>query len=208
VDALVPSSPDSLVTVTSRSRLSGLEADLWIELGDLSERAAVKLLGRLIGAARVENEHAAVAKIIKSCGSSPLAIRVIGGKLAPLAHLSLTEFADRLSSADPFAELVSGQASVQDRYARWYQELPEESKAAARCLAELSSAPFTHIEACQALAFAGFAPDRTFELLFELSMLSTSEQFDEVTAHAVADVTLHAEMYEMPPLMRQFLLRG
>jgi hypothetical protein len=208
VDALVPSSPDSLVIVTSRSRLSGLEADLWIELGDLSERAAAKLLGRLIGAARVEHEYAAITQIIKCCGSSPLAIRVIGGKLAPLAHLSLTEFADRLSSADPFAELVSGQASVEERYARWYQELPEESKAAARCLAELSPGPFTHIEACQALAFAGFAPDRAFELLFELSMLSTSEQFDEVTAHAVADVTLHAEMYEMPPLMRRFLLRG
>ena len=205
VDTLVPSSPDSLVIVTSRSRLSGVEADAWVELGDLSEHEASRLLARLIGADRVEQDHAAVAQIIASCGASPLAIRVIGGKLAAQPRLPLAEFAARLSAADPFAELVSGQASVQARYARWYDELSEESKAAAKCLADLSSGPFTHIEACQALSFAGLHPDQAFDLLVELSMLSASDSFDEVTAHAVADVTLHAEMYEMPPLMRTFL---
>ena len=206
-DAILPSSPESLVIITSRSRLSGLEADEWIELGDFTEWEASQLLGRLIGEDRTEREGSAVAKIIACCGSSPLAIRVIGAKLSALPHLSLTEFAERLFAADPFAELVSGQSSVEARYAKWYADLPEESKAAARCLAELSPGPFTHIEACQALAFEGHSPDRAFELLLELSMLSTSAAFDEVTAHAVADVTLHAEMYEMPPLMRRFLLR-
>jgi DNA-binding SARP family transcriptional activator len=207
-DAVLPSSPESLVLITSRSRLSGLEADQWIELGDLTEWEASQLLARLIGERRVEAEYPAIAKIVACCGSSPLAIRVIGGKLSALPHLSLADFAARLSAADPFSELVSGQTSVEARYARWYEGLPEESRAAARCLAELSPGPFTHIEACQALAFAGHAPDRTFELLLELGMLSASAAFDEVTAHAVADVTVHAEMYDMPPLMRRFLLRG
>jgi hypothetical protein len=207
VDAILPSSPESLTIVTSRSRLSGLEADQWIELGDFTEREASQALARLIGEQRVAAERAAVAKIIACCGSSPLAIRVIGGKLSALPHLSVAEFAARLAGADPFRELVSGQASVAARYATWYDALPQESKAAALCLAELSAGPFTHIEACQALAFSGHDPDRTFELLIELSLLSASAAFDEVTAHAVSDVTLHAEMYEIPPLMRRFLLR-
>lgn len=207
-DTVLPSSPESLVIITSRSRLSGLEANQWIELADFTEWEASQLLARLIGERRVDRERQAVAGIIASCGSSPFAIRVIGSKLSAVPHLSLADFAARLAGGDPFAELVSGQVSVEARYAKWYQGLPEESRAAARCLAELSAEPFTQIEACQALAFEGHSPDRAFELLLERGMLSASEAFDEVTAHAVADVTLHAEMYEMPPLMRRFLLRG
>lgn len=207
-EAVLPSSPDSLVIITSRSRLSGLEADQWIELADFTEWEASQLLARLIGERRVDREPQAVAKIIARCGSSPLAMRVIGSKLSAIPHLSVADFAARLAGDDPFAELVSGQVSVEARYAKWYQDLPEESRAAARCLAEMSAEPFTQIEACQALAFEGHSPDRAFELLLERGMLSASEAFDEVTAHAVADVTVHAEMYEMPPLIRRFLLRG
>ncbi len=207
-EAVLPTSPESLVIITSRTRLSGLEADRWIELGDFTEGEAAQLLTRLIGEQRMEQDGSAIARIMDCCGNSPLAIRMIGSKLAALPHLSLTEFADRLAASDPFTELGSGQTSVEARYARWYEELSAESKAAARCLADLSDGPFTHIEACQALAFEGHSPDRAFESLLELSMLSTSQTFDEVTAHAVADVTLHAEMYEIPPLMRRFLLRA
>jgi DNA-binding SARP family transcriptional activator len=207
-DTALPASSESLVVITSRSRLSGLEADRWIELGDFTEREAAQLLTRLIGERRMEHDGSALATLMDCCGGSPLAIRTIGSKLAALPHLSLTEFAGRLAAADPFTELASGQSSVEARYAQWYEGLPVASRAAARCLADLSAGPFTHIEACQALAFEGHSPDRAFETLLELSMLSTSQAFDEVTAHAVADVTLHAEMYEIPPLMRRFLLRA
>lgn len=205
VEDLLPSSPDSLTLVTSRSRLSGLEADLWVELGDFTEEEAVTLLSRLIGERRVAAGRAAVTRIIGCCGSSPLAIRVIAGKLAAMPRLPLTEFADRIAAADPLAELVSGKTSVADRYAAWYEGLPAEGKAAARCLARLSPGPFTLAEARQALAAAGQSPDRAFELLLELSMLPTTAALDEVTAHA--DVSIHLEMFQVPPLMRWFLLR-
>jgi DNA-binding SARP family transcriptional activator len=217
VDAVLPSSPESLVIITSRSRLSGLDADQWIELGDFSEWEASQLLARLIGERRVEKDHSAVEKIIACCGGSPLAIRVIGGKLSALPHLSLADFAARLSAGDPLSELVSGQASAEARYTRWYQGLPHDSKAAARRLAELSPGPFSYAEACRALAREGHAPDRTFEMLVELSVLSTSTSaaFGEVTAHSAGEVTAHsagevaaaAQTYEIPPLIRQLLLR-
>ncbi len=205
VEDLLPSSPDSLTLVTSRSRLSGLEADQWVELEDFTQEEAAALLSRLIGERRVAAEHAAVTRIIACCGSSPLAIRVIAGKLSAMPRLPLTEFADRLAAADPLAELVSGKTSVADRYAAWYESLPADGRAAARCLAGLSPGPFTLVEARQALALAGQAPDRALELLLELSMLSAATAFDEVTAHA--DVTIHAEMFQVPPLVRRFLLR-
>jgi DNA-binding SARP family transcriptional activator len=224
VDTVLPSSPDSLVIITSRSRLSGLEADQWIELGDFSESEATQLLTRLIGEQRVEKDQSAVEKIIACCGGSPLAIRVAGGKLSALPHLSLADFAARLSAGDPLSELVSGQASVEARYAQWYQALPRESKAAARRLAELSPGPFSYAEACRALAReprhghelrAGQAPDRAFEQLVELSVLSlsTPAAFAEVAAHSAPEVAAHpapevaAETYEIPPLIRRLLLR-
>jgi DNA-binding SARP family transcriptional activator len=205
VDDLLPSSPDSLTLVTSRSRLSGLEADLWVEVADFTEEEAATLLSRLMGARRVAAEHGAVRRIIACCGSSPLAIRIIAGKLATMPRLPLAEFADRLTATDPLAELVSGKTSVADRYAAWHESLPADGKAAARCLAGLSPDPFTLVEARQALAFAGQAPDRAFELLLELGVLSTAAAVDEVTAHA--DDTIHAEMFHLPPLVRRFLLR-
>jgi len=210
VDAVLPSSPESLVIITSRSRLSGLEADQWIELDDFSEWEASQLLARLIGEPRVEKDQSAVAKIIACCGGSPLAIRVAGGKLSALPHLSLADFAGRLSAGDPLSELVSGQASVEARYTQWYQGLPREAQAAARRLAELSPCSFTYAEACQALARDGHAPDRTFELLVELSVLSVSMPpvFAEVSAHSAARIELPpAEGYEIPPLIRRLLLR-
>jgi len=205
VEDLLPSSPDSLTLVTSRSRLSGLEADLWVELADFTMEEAAALLSRLVGERRVAAEPAAFARIIACCGSSPLAIRVIAGKLAAMPRFPLAEFADRLA-ADPFAELVSGKTSVADRYAAWYESLPAEGKAAARCLAKLSSGPFTLAEGRQALAAAGQAPDRALELLLEFSALPTTAALDEVTAHA--DVTIHAETFQVPPLVRWFLMRG
>jgi DNA-binding SARP family transcriptional activator len=208
VDTVLPSSPESLVIIASRSRLSGLEADQWIELGDFTEWEASQLLARLIGEQRMERDHSAVTKIIACCGGSPLAIRVIGGKLSALPRLSLADFAARLSAGDPFSELVSGQASVEARYVQWYESLPQDSKAAARCLAQLSPGPFTYVEGCQALAFEGHAPDRTFERLVELSVLSASAAFGEVTSHAVTDVPLYPEAYEIPPLIRRLLLRN
>jgi DNA-binding SARP family transcriptional activator len=204
VEDLLPSSPDSLTLVTSRSRLSGLDADLWVGVEDFTEEEAAALLSRLIGERRVAAEQAAVARIIAGCGGSPLAIRVVAGKLAVMTRLPLAEFADRLA-ADPLAELVSGQTSVADRYTAWYEGLPADSKAAARCLAELSPEPFTLVQARRALAFAGHAPDRAFESLLELGVLSTAAAFDEVTAHA--DATIHAEMFQVPPLVRRFILR-
>ncbi|HEX6526702.1 MAG TPA: BTAD domain-containing putative transcriptional regulator [Streptosporangiaceae bacterium] len=224
VDAVLPSSPESLVIITSRSRLSGLEADQWIELDDFSEWEASQLLARLIGEPRVEKDQSAVAKIIACCGGSPLAIRVAGGKLSALPHLSLADFAGRLAAGDPLSELVSGQASVEARYTQWYQGLPREAKAAAHRLAELSPCSFTYAAACQALARDGHAPDRTFELLVELSVLSVSmpPSFSAVTAHSAADDAHSAagaahsaaddavppgEAYEIPPLIRRLLLR-
>ena len=207
VDAVLPSSPESLVIITSRSRLSGLEADQWIEIANFTECEALQLLARLVGEQRVEKDHAAAAAIIACCGGSPLAVRVIGGKLSALPRLPLADFAARLCAGDPLAELVSGRTSVEARYTQWYQRLPQEARAAGRCLAGLSSGPFTYIEACQALAREGHAPDRTFELLAELSMLSTAAACGDVTAHAVIDVALDAETYEIPPLIRRLLLR-
>ena len=209
VDAVLPSSPESLVIITSRSRLSGLEADQWIELGDFTECEAALLLARLIGEQRVDQDHTAVAKIIGCCGGSPLVIRVIGGKLSALPRLSLADFAARLCAGDPLAELVSGQASAEARYTQWYQRLPQEAQAAARCLAGLSRGPFTYLEACQALSREGYAPDRTFELLVELSVLPTPTASGEVTAHAGTspDGSGPAETYEIPPLIRRLLLR-
>jgi DNA-binding SARP family transcriptional activator len=206
-DILLPSSPESLVLVTSRSRLSGLEADQWVEVGEFTEGEAIALLGRLIGVDRTGREPGATARIAAFCSGSPLAIRAAAGKLSALPRMPLADFASRLDDGDPFPGVIAGQGAAEQRYERWFAELPDEGKAAARCLAAFSGGSFTHTEARQALAFEGFAPDRVFELLAEHGMVTAAPAPDEVTAHALADVASYAELYELPPLVRGFLAR-
>ncbi|MET1073029.1 MAG: BTAD domain-containing putative transcriptional regulator, partial [Umezawaea sp.] len=76
---------DSLVLVTSRSRLRGLSVRDGAHLMtlDLMSRAeAITLLGSVIGAERVENEREAAADLVEFCARLPLAVRLAAEQAA------------------------------------------------------------------------------------------------------------------------------
>ncbi|WP_051799668.1 AfsR/SARP family transcriptional regulator [Catenuloplanes japonicus] len=93
VRPLLPGAPSCAVLLTSRARLSGLEAVRWTELTELPGDEGTRLLGRIAGEDRVAAEPAEAADVVRMCGGLPLAVRVAGARLTArpgwtLAHLA------------------------------------------------------------------------------------------------------------------------
>ncbi len=89
---LLPGSPGSAAIITSRGSLPSLPGARQIHLDALSESESVELLAGVVGEARVAAEPEAVKSLAGISGRLPLAIRLIGGRLAarpswPIQHL-------------------------------------------------------------------------------------------------------------------------
>ncbi len=82
VRALLPGTAGCAVIVTSRSRLGGLAGAHLRHLEPLPSGDAVEMLGAIIGHQRVAAEPAASDRLVAACGRLPLAVRIVGAKLA------------------------------------------------------------------------------------------------------------------------------
>jgi tetratricopeptide (TPR) repeat protein/transcriptional regulator with XRE-family HTH domain len=142
VRPLLPAGPGSLVMVTSRSHLAGLAAADVINLDVLPAGQAVELLGKIIGAGRVCAEPEAARRIAELCGYLPLALRIVGARLAGKPHWSLGRLADRLDAHHRLDELAAGDLEVRASVALSYQGLGRLEQRAFRMLGLLEVPDF------------------------------------------------------------------
>jgi transcriptional regulator with XRE-family HTH domain/tetratricopeptide (TPR) repeat protein len=89
---LLPGSPGSAVIITSRGSLATLPGTRQVRLDALSEMESVELLSGVVGADRVAAEPEAADSLALLTGRLPLAVRLIGARLAarptwPIQHL-------------------------------------------------------------------------------------------------------------------------
>jgi len=91
---LLPATPGSTVLVTSRRRLSTLDAALHLQLDVLSDEDGVELLTRM---ACVRGEPVAAAAIARICGGLPLALRVVAARLTKRSDWTAVDLAQRLA---------------------------------------------------------------------------------------------------------------
>jgi tetratricopeptide (TPR) repeat protein/transcriptional regulator with XRE-family HTH domain len=139
---LLPGSPSCAVLVTSRTRLTGLEGARLVDLDILPSEAALELLGRVAGPARIAVEGAAAAAIVGYCGHLPLAIRVAGARLVRPGW-SLARLAERLADEHRrLDELAAGDLEVRASIALSYRALPDQQQQAFRWLGLLDAPDF------------------------------------------------------------------
>ena len=153
VRPLLPGAGGSLVLVTSRSVLPGLEVDERISLDILPDDEAVALLAQVIGVDRSEAEPQAVAQVARLCGRLPLALRIAGQLLAvhrawPIGRLAgiLTGEQDRL------ARLGAGDLQVRAAFEVSYRQL---ATGDARMFRLLGLHPGPDFDVMSAAALAG-----------------------------------------------------
>jgi DNA-binding SARP family transcriptional activator len=106
VRPLLPSSPGSVVVITSRNWLAGLAATdgaRLITLDVLAQTEARMLLAARIGSGRSAEEPDAVAEIAELCGRLPLALAVAAAKAAARPVIPLAQLAAGMR--DPGARL-------------------------------------------------------------------------------------------------------
>ena len=196
VRALLPGSGGSRVIVTSRRKLSGLEAVLRVELGSLTDEEALDLLARLIGPDRTLDDPGSARRLVAHCGAVPLALRVLGTKLAMMRHVPLDWYAKRLTDDRVlFEELAVGDVSVRARLEEFLRGLPSDCGSALVALARTAGPVFGR-EALLTALYGGEAPaERMFAELVEDNLLSVPE----------AEVTAHGEAYALPALVYRYL---
>ena len=82
VEPLLPGVSDSLVIITSRTRLVGLDGVLSFSLDIMKPADAIELFTRILGPDRVRAEAGPVAAAAIRCGYLPLAIRLVASWLS------------------------------------------------------------------------------------------------------------------------------
>ncbi|MFE5680680.1 BTAD domain-containing putative transcriptional regulator [Streptomyces erythrochromogenes] len=135
VRALIPASCDSLVIVTSRPRLTGLDGVEWLSLGALPEGDGNQLLRATLGAERVEREPEAAGELVRLCGGLPLAVRIASARLANRPHWTVQRLVDRLRDHNRrLDELTSEGRGVAGALLLSYQSMPRDQQSAFRLL--------------------------------------------------------------------------
>ena len=137
---LLPGTDDSALLATSRSGLAGLEGALRLDLGLLPDDEALTLLARAVGDDRTRRSPAAAARIVRQCGNLPLALRIVGARLATRSHLSAARIANALADErHRLDKLVAGDLEVRASVTLSYAALEPNAERAFRLLGLLSA---------------------------------------------------------------------
>ena len=176
IEPLLSDSPNSLIVVTSRRRLSDALGDIVETLPTLSEPEAIEMLGRLAGRQRIAAEPQAAAQIVRACGNLPLAIRLAGARLRHRTAWSIHNFADRLVKTGVLAQLSAEDRNVAAAFSGSYKNLPDASQRAFRALGILPVEDVT-AESLAATMCIGLEPARDV-----LDDLADSNMIDEWAA--------------------------
>lgn len=125
VRPLLAQSAFSQVVLTGRPRLLGLCGTHRIHLDAFTRVESLDLLRRLLGAARMQAEYEAADAIAERCGDLPLAVDVVGRKIAARPGRSLAYTAGQLRDRGRLLDVLAvGDVTVRDRIASAYQCLP------------------------------------------------------------------------------------
>jgi tetratricopeptide (TPR) repeat protein len=172
VRPLLPGSASCAVIITSRQILAVLGARTWI-LDVLDVEQSLELLRKIVGIHRVDKDRQAALALVAVCGGLPLALQIVGAKLAARPDWSVSQVVDRLSDVRRrLAELGMGDLSVRASFHLSYRALPDQHARAFRLLALWPGADF-HPWVCVVLL--GLEPHIVQQILDDLVMAQLIE---------------------------------
>jgi DNA-binding SARP family transcriptional activator/tetratricopeptide (TPR) repeat protein len=140
---LRPGTAGCAMLVTSRNQLAGLDAAALVAVDCLSRDDAIQLLGRIAGSRRMTEARPAVEDLVAACGRLPLALRIVGAKLAARPSWPVERLA-RLISDERYRldELTLDDLAVRSSIALSYHTLDRRSRRLFRRLALLGPHDF------------------------------------------------------------------
>ncbi|MET8765180.1 BTAD domain-containing putative transcriptional regulator [Lentzea sp. NPDC004782] len=185
VRPLLPGGAASRCLVASRARLTALESAAQIGMPLLGEEEGLALLTAAAGGA----DPAAVREILRLCGHLPLAVRIVGARLAARPDRPLSSMVARLREQRRILdELRVGDLEVRGSVALSYDALPESARRALRLLGWLG--------------ISDFAP-WVVAVLTDVTLLDAEDVIDVLVHAHLLDVTGGAR-FRLHDLVRVF----
>ncbi|MGC4939550.1 tetratricopeptide repeat protein [Kribbella sp. DT2] len=178
VRPLLPGAPGAAVVVTSRRGLTALPGFRQVRLAPLSEADSITLLGRIAGDSRVAAEASSAKAIARLTGRLPLAVRLIGARLAarpgwPVKHV-MHQLEDGRRRLD---ELGSGYNGVRSNIAASVEFLAASDQLVER-------------QAAAALDFLGLPNGTELVTTTTAHLLGESERHTEEMLERLVDLNL------------------
>jgi transcriptional regulator with XRE-family HTH domain len=171
VRPVMAADPRSKVIITSRRSLAGLEGVKRVTLGPLSEQDSMHLLERLIPEG--QRRSGDLVELARLCDCIPLALRIVGNRIASRPAWQAAEFAERMRSTENRLRLlVAGDLAVEAAFALSYKALDPSTAQLFRSISVIDGATF---DARIAAATAGIDVVDADELLEELTDLGLVE---------------------------------
>ncbi|MEE6263148.1 BTAD domain-containing putative transcriptional regulator [Plantactinospora sonchi] len=151
VRPLLPGRGGSRMLVTSRNRLVTLEGARRLDLTTLGTQEALDLLAESVPSKRSGGGDRAALAVVSACGHLPLALRIVGLRLATRPHDTLTDLSRRLADPDRrLDELRVGDLDLRAAFRSSVERLPAATARTFRLLA-VAPGPLPGLEAVAAL---------------------------------------------------------
>ncbi|MGX7828026.1 NB-ARC domain-containing protein [Actinokineospora sp. 24-640] len=207
VRPLLPTGPECAAVITSRARLSGLGLDgaRWLDLDPMAERDSLRLLRSAVGEERVSAEAPAAEAVARLCGGLPLALSVVGARLATRARRTFArELADLAAEHTRLSELaLDADASVELVLDLSRAALPADVLATYACAGRHPGREFGAAAVAAGLGWPAPRAQRALDSLVEAGMATEPEE-GRYTLHDL--IRLHA-MNTGAPTAREAMVR-
>jgi tetratricopeptide (TPR) repeat protein len=171
VRPLIPRAPTCAVVITSRKHLPSLQGVQRMRLEALRSADALEVLRSCITDDRVTAEEPAATQVARLCGYLPLALQIVGARLALRPGLRVSKLAERLRDENSrLNELQVGDVAVRAAIAISYVELSPQAKMTFRRLGLIEAADFTAWRLAALLDITIAEADRQIETLLVAGM--------------------------------------
>ncbi|MFR9793535.1 ATP-binding protein [Streptomyces sp. MB22_4] len=175
VRPLLPAGGRSLVLVTSRRPLTGLEDVDRLALSEMAQEEAVELLRRILGKERTDAETDAVVRVAELCGRLPLALRVAGNWLTVRSGWSIDHQVRRLADEERRLEaLTAGDVRVEAAFELSYRQLTGQAARMLRLLSLVPGPDMTPAHGAALTSTGVFEAEGVFEELVEAGLLQAT----------------------------------
>jgi DNA-binding SARP family transcriptional activator/tetratricopeptide (TPR) repeat protein len=194
VRPLVPGGLGSALIVTSRAMLTTIPGAEHIEVPLLDREDSTTLLERIVGTDRIAAEPEAVSALIEMCAGLPLALRIVGARIAARPYRQIARLVDRMrDERGRLDEMAADGLAVRVSVAVSYRALNPQARRAFRLLGFMGVPRFAE---WLAAALTGDTVDSVEEVLEQLS--------DARLVTALRDPNHRMLRYQMHDLVRLF----
>lgn len=190
VRSLLPVSPGSLVLLTSRRVLSGLEAVGRLQVDVLDTDDSTRLLESIVGPDRAAREPEAMRQVATLCGNLPLALRIAGNRVASRPRWQIAHLVHRLSDKrHRLSALTAGDLRMRSAFEASYRQCDATSARVFRLLSLVSGPDVTVAQVA---------------VLAEVDRCTAGERLEELVDASLLDTGAAEGRYVLHDLLRLF----